>query len=163
MTIHPALNSFRCGFLKIYPNRFSAEITGKVGRDLVECVLMAQPKIIVAEDDTVLRDLYLRKLDRGQYNIRTAVNGRETLDAITADPPDLLLLDLNMPVIDGFGVLEQLPPEKRTFPIVILTNFEDQANRDRGMKLGVKDYFVKKDMTIKALVEMVERLLPKQA
>lgn len=151
------------GVLKIYPNRFSAEITGKVGRDLVECVLMAQPKIIVAEDDTVLRDLYLRKLDRGQYNIRTAVNGRETLDAITADPPDLLLLDLNMPVIDGFGVLEQLPPEKRTFPIVILTNFEDQANRDRGMKLGVKDYFVKKDMTIKALVEMVERLLPKQA
>ena len=120
---------------------------------------MAMLKLLVVEDDTVLRDLYLRKFDKNVYDIRTAVNGVEALALIEKDPPDLMLLDLNMPVLGGFGVLEKLPPEKRTFRIVILTNFDDQANRERGAKLGVDDYFVKKDMTIKSLLEMAENLL----
>lgn len=78
---------------------------------------------------------------------------------VTEQKPDLLLLDLNMPVLDGFGVLEKLPKEKRPFPVIIITNFEDQATRDKAKKLGVDGYFVKKDMTIKSLVEMVEGLL----
>lgn len=123
---------------------------------------MAKSKIIIAEDDTVLRDLYLRKFTADQYDIRTAANGQEALDLIAQDKPDLVLLDINMPVLDGFGVLEKLPKAIRTFPIVMLTNFDDQANRDRGAALGVDDYFVKKDMTIKSLVAMVERLLGKQ-
>lgn len=123
---------------------------------------MAKSKIIIAEDDTVLRDLYLRKFTADLYDIRTAANGQEALDLIAQEKPDLVLLDINMPVLDGFGVLEKLPKAIRTFPVVILTNFDDQANRDRGAALGVDDYFVKKDMTIKSLVAMVERLLGKQ-
>lgn len=122
---------------------------------------MALYKLLVAEDDTVLRDLYLRKFDRNVYDVRTAVNGQEALDLIREDKPDLLLLDINMPVIDGFGVLEQLPKISRPFPVIILTNFDDQANRERGKAYQVDDYFVKKDMTIKSLVEMVERLIKK--
>jgi CheY-like chemotaxis protein len=75
----------------------------------------------------------------------------------------ITLLDINMPVLDGFGVLEKLAPDMRTFPIIILTNFADQANRDRGAALKVDDYFVKKDMTIKSLMEMVERLVKSKA
>ncbi len=123
---------------------------------------MGKYKIIIAEDDTVLRDLYLRKFKIDQYDIRTAANGQEALDFIAQDPPNLILLDINMPVLDGFGVLEKMPREKRNFPIVMLTNFDDQANRDRGHALGVDDYFVKKDMTIKSLLDMVERLLGAQ-
>ncbi len=122
---------------------------------------MALHKIIIAEDDTVLRDLYLRKFKTDVYEIRTAENGQEALDLIAKEAPELLLLDINMPVLDGFGVLEKLPRDKRGFPVIILTNFDDQANRDRGKALGVDDYFVKKDMTIKSLVEMVEKLLGK--
>ena len=121
--------------------------------------LMGKSKIIIAEDDTVLRDLYLRKFKTDVYDIRTASNGQEALDLIAKEVPDLILLDINMPVLDGFGVLEKMPREKRNFPIVMLTNFDDQANRDRGHALGVDDYFVKKDMTIKSLLEMVEKLL----
>jgi DNA-binding response OmpR family regulator len=124
---------------------------------------MAQYKILVAEDDTVLRDLYLRKFDKTVYDIRTAGNGEEAIKLINEDKPDLLLLDINMPVLDGFGVLEKFPKEQRSFPIVLLTNFDDQANRDRGAKLGVDDYFVKKDMTIKSLLEMVQKLLKQKA
>lgn len=122
---------------------------------------MAKSNIIIAEDDTVLRDLYLRKFSSGTYDVRTASNGQEALDLIAKDKPDLVLLDINMPVLDGFGVLEKLPKAERSFRIIILTNFEDQANRDRGAALGIDDYFVKKDMTIKSLLAMVERLLGK--
>lgn len=122
---------------------------------------MAQYKLLVAEDDTVLRDLYLRKFDRSIYDVRTAVNGQEALDLIAQEKPDLLLLDINMPVLDGFGVLEHLPKSVRPFPVIILTNFDDQANRERGKAYNIDDYFVKKDMTIKSLVEMVERLIKK--
>ena len=124
--------------------------------------LMATYNILIAEDDTVLRDLYLRKFDKETYEVRTASNGEEALGLIQVRPPDLLILDINMPVLDGFGLLERLPKEKRTFPVIILTNFNDQANRDRGTTLGVDDYFVKKDMTIKSLMEMVVRLLGKK-
>lgn len=123
---------------------------------------MPKRKIIIAEDDTVLRDLYLRKFSSETYDVRTASNGQEALDLIAKEKTDLVLLDINMPILDGFGVLEKLPKPERRFPIVMLTNFDDQANRDRGTALGVDDYFVKKDMTIKSLVEMVERLLPAQ-
>lgn len=119
---------------------------------------MAQYKLLVAEDDTVLRDLYLRKFDRAVYDVRTAVNGQEALDLIAKEKPDLMLLDINMPVLDGFGVLEHLPKAERPFPVIILTNFDDQANRERGKAYQIDDYFVKKDMTIKSLVDMVERL-----
>jgi len=122
---------------------------------------MARYKLLIAEDDTVLQDLFLRKFSKDVYEVLAAVNGQETLEIIAKNPPDLLLLDLNMPVLDGFGVLEKLPKEKRMFPVIVLTNFDDQTNRERGQKLGVDDYFVKKDMTIKTLVEMVDKLLKK--
>jgi len=115
--------------------------------------------ILIAEDDEVLRDLYLRKFKGGTYTLRTAANGQEALRMIREKKPSLLLLDINMPVLDGFGVLTALTPEERTFPVIILTNFDDQQNRDRGAQFGVKEYFVKKDMTIKSLVEMVTKLL----
>jgi DNA-binding response OmpR family regulator len=123
---------------------------------------MATPfKLLVVEDDAVLRDLYIRKFSKDAYEVITATNGQEALDYIARNTPDVLLLDLNMPVLDGFGVLEKLPKEKRTFPIIIITNFDDQTNRERGKSLGVSDFFVKKDMTIKTLVEMVDKLLKK--
>lgn len=123
---------------------------------------MAQYKVLVAEDDTVLRDLYLRKFDRSKYDVFTAQNGQEALDTIEKEKPDLVLLDINMPILDGFSVLERLP-KPRSFRTIILTNYDDQANRDRGKKYEVDDYFVKKDMTVKALMEMVDRILQKTA
>lgn len=115
--------------------------------------------ILIAEDDPVLRDLYLRKFSSDHYRIRTATNGEETLKMLEQESPDMLLLDINMPIVDGFGVLEHFPRDKRNFRVIILTNFDDQTNRERGEKYGVDDYFVKKDMTIKSLGEMVQRMM----
>lgn len=115
--------------------------------------------ILVAEDDAVLRDVYVKKFSLAGFELRTAKNGQEAVEAIGKQAPDLLILDLNMPVLDGFGVLEQFPKNQRGFPVIILSNFGDTKNKERGMQLGADDFFVKSEMTIKSLLEKVEMLL----
>lgn len=120
---------------------------------------MANADILVAEDDAVLREVYTKKFTLSGYNIRTAENGEVAVAEIERKPPDILLLDVNMPVLDGFGVLQKYPRDKRSFPIIMLTNFGDDKNRQRGNELGADDYFIKSEMTIRKLLEMVEALL----
>ena len=120
---------------------------------------MAKGSILIAEDDPVLREVYVKKFTINDYDIRTVENGEEAISEIEAQEPDLLLLDINMPVIDGFGVLEKYPKADRNFPVILLTNFADDKNRERGKELGCDDYFIKSEMTIRKLLEMVETLM----
>jgi len=115
--------------------------------------------ILIAEDDPLLRDLYRKKFALAGYKIRTVEDGEKTIAAIDEDPPDLLILDINMPAIDGFGVLERYPEDDRTFKVLLLSNFGDKKNKERGKALGVENFFVKKDMSIKTLISSVEKLL----
>jgi DNA-binding response OmpR family regulator len=73
--------------------------------------------------------------------------------------PDALVLDINMPAVNGFDVLAKYPPDSRGFPVVLLTNLADENTRQRGTELGANDFFVKSEMTIKTLITMVENLL----
>lgn len=114
--------------------------------------------ILVAEDDPVLRNLYIKKFQVAGHPIRAVEDGEQALAEITQRPPQVLVLDIHMPKMDGFQVLEQLPIASRTFPVVMLTNFADEKSRERGKELGADDYFIKKDMTIKSLLDMVERV-----
>lgn len=120
---------------------------------------MANADILIAEDDAVLREVYTKKFTLSGYTIRTAENGEEAIAQIQKKAPDILVLDINMPILDGFGVLEKYPKGERTFPIIMLTNFGDDKNRQRGEELGADDYFIKSEMTIRKLLEMVETLL----
>lgn len=120
---------------------------------------MAKGDLLIAEDDAVLRNLYLKKFESAGFSMRTAEDGELAIKAIEERAPDLLILDLHMPKIDGFQVLEHFPKDKRSFPVIILTNFDDPKYRAKGNELGVDDYFVKKDMTIKSLLDMVDNLM----
>ena len=115
--------------------------------------------LLIAEDDPVLREVYVKKFTIAGYTIRVSSNGEEAEKAIAEQAPDALVLDINMPVKDGFTVLQDYPKDKRGFPIVILTNFGDERSKQRGLELGADDYYVKSDMTIKTLIEMVNKLL----
>lgn len=119
---------------------------------------MAKADILIAEDDTVLRNLYIKKFSVAGYTIRAVEDGEQALAEITRQTPEVLVLDIHMPKMDGFQVLEKFPRETRKFPVVMLTNFADEASRSRGRELGADDYFIKKDMTIKSLLEMVEKV-----
>ncbi len=117
--------------------------------------------ILISEDDTVLREVYLKKFTLAGYDVRVASNGQEALDLIATKAPDALILDINMPVLDGFATLEKLPKDKRSYPVVILTNLADEENKKRGVSLGADDFFIKSQMTIKTLLEMVQNLVKK--
>ncbi|MFA7681758.1 MAG: response regulator [Candidatus Peribacteraceae bacterium] len=120
---------------------------------------MEKVHILIAEDDPVLREVYAKKFSLSGYDILTVVNGEEAIQAVTKKAPDILILDLNMPVLDGFAVMEKFPRSARSFPIIVLTNFGNEQNRKRAEELGADDYFVKNEMTIKSLLDMVEKLL----
>ena len=121
--------------------------------------LMPKGDILIAEDDPVLRNLYVKKFSLNGFGVRTAEDGELTVSEITKKAPDLLLLDIHMPKMDGFQVMERFPKASRTFPIILLTNFDQTNFKIRAGELGADDYFVKKDMTIRSLLEMVQRLL----
>lgn len=123
--------------------------------------LMADSKadIVIAEDDAVLREVYQKKFSLSGYAIRLAQNGEEAVALIAQKMPDIAILDVHMPILDGFGVLEKFPRDKRAFPVIMLTNFGDEKSKTRGKELGADDYFVKSEMTIKSLLAMVEALL----
>lgn len=119
---------------------------------------MNKPDILIAEDDPVLRNLYVKKFTVEGYDIRAVEDGEQAIAALQDKSPHVLILDIHMPKVDGFQVLEQYPKNKRTFPVIMLTNFADEQSRERGKDLHADEYFIKKDMTIKSLLEMVDRV-----
>jgi DNA-binding response OmpR family regulator len=118
--------------------------------------------VLIAEDDTTLRNIYEKKFTLAGYEIRTVNNGEEALAELEKAEPDILILDINMPVVDGFGVLKKIKEKSDApppFPIIMLTNFADEETKTQGKELGADDYFVKSEMTIKKLLEMVDTLI----
>ena len=120
---------------------------------------MSTPAILIAEDDPVLRSLCEKKFILEGFSVRTAGDGEQTVRAIREQTPDLVLCDIHMPAMDGFQVLETFPKNTRSFPIVMLTNFDMAEFKLRALNLGADDYVVKKDMTMKTLVAMAKRML----
>lgn len=117
--------------------------------------------IIFAEDDPVLREVFKKKFTLEGYQVRTAADGDETIAELEKKLPHALILDINMPGTNGFVVMERYPQEKRNFPIVILTNLADEHTKKKGEELGADGFFIKSEMTMKTLIDMVNDLLGK--
>ncbi len=119
---------------------------------------MSKGNILIAEDDAVLRSVYVKKFGTEGYDVRTAEDGEAAIRMIREQAPDLMLCDIHMPKMDGFQILKEFPRADRSFPVIMLTNFDQGEFKLQAQQLGADDYFVKKDMTIRSLVEMVEKL-----
>ena len=117
---------------------------------------MEKANILIAEDDAVLREVYVKKFSLAGCKIRTVPNGQEAIAEIEREKPEILILDIHMPIIDGFGVLEKYPREKRDFPIIMLTNFDQDDLKARALELGADDYRMKTDLTMNTLVKLIE-------
>jgi len=118
-------------------------------------------KVLIVEDDTVLANaLDLSLKDKG-YDIRLATDGKEAEEMIASDIPDLILLDLLLPIKNGFEVLRGLRANEKTkdVPVVILTNFEQETSIEEGMKMGAKDYIVKANIDIKDVPAVVAKYI----
>jgi CheY-like chemotaxis protein len=116
--------------------------------------------ILVAEDNAVNRELVRELLETHGYSVFEASNGQEALHMIAESTPDLLLLDLGMPVLDGFGVIRQVRdnPVWATLPVLALTAYAMQGDRDRIISSGF-DGYLSKPINSGALLEELTRLL----
>jgi DNA-binding response OmpR family regulator len=115
-------------------------------------------RILVAEDDHDVRELIRTRLNSAGFDVHTARNGAEALARISAVQPDAMVLDINMPEMDGFSVLEALRKRDRLFPVLILTARHAADDVRRAVSLGAKDYLTK-PFTEAQLMARVARLL----
>jgi DNA-binding response OmpR family regulator len=120
---------------------------------------MAKKRILIAEDEEFIANLYKMNLEKRGVDIEIAGNGQQALAAIERQVPDLLILDLLMPDMDGFQVLQALKPKNLTLPIVILTNLSQDIDKQKCQEAGAKDFFVKSDLTVEDLWNKISKYL----
>jgi two-component system, OmpR family, phosphate regulon response regulator PhoB len=106
---------------------------------------MANARILVVEDEPDISALVAYHLAREAYRVRTAATGGEALSALAAEVPDLLVLDLMLPEMSGFELLQEIRrrPEWQEIPVIMLTARRDEADRLEGLRLGADDYLGK--------------------
>lgn len=118
-------------------------------------------KVLVIEDDRFLIKAYEAKFKMEGFSVSIAHDGEEGIKKIQAEKPDIILLDLIMPRMDGFDVLEKMQQHKdwKQIPILILTNLGQEDDRERGLKLGAKDYFVKADYSLAQITDFIKKYI----
>ncbi|MBY8975448.1 response regulator [Rhodobacteraceae bacterium NNCM2] len=116
-------------------------------------------KVLLAEDEPHIIESLSFLLDRAGFEIATEMNGARALDRALNNPPDVMLLDVMLPEIDGFEMLRQLraDPRTTTLPVVMLTAKGQREDRDRATRLGA-DVFITKPFSNAEVVETVTRL-----
>lgn len=119
---------------------------------------------MLVEDDVILVEMYQAKFELEGHNITVATNGEECLDILEDYLPDLILLDILMPKLNGFHVLKEIKkePRLRNIPVILLTNLgeaEVDMNQELANALGVNDYLIKSHHTPDEVVDKVMRTL----
>jgi DNA-binding response OmpR family regulator len=116
-------------------------------------------RVLLIEDDVDAAEMYRLRLVAEGYKVVVAHDGVEGLRMATDESPDFIYLDLRLPGLDGFEVLERLRGEAATMhlPVVILTNYSEPELRERGLRLGALEFLVKADTTPAQLSQTVER------
>lgn len=100
-------------------------------------------KILIAEDDCELRQLFSRVLTKNGYTVRGVVNGREALEALDQEYYDLIISDIMMPEVDGIEFARVIRHSNESIPILFMTARDDFATKQRGYSAGIDDYMVK--------------------
>ena len=118
------------------------------------------PKILIAEDDTILAKMYSSRFEFESYEVVVAYDGKEALGKIYKERPDLIILDIMMPKKSGMEALEEIR-EKEAFsniPVIILTALSNPKMQEKAQELEAK-YFVKSEILLPKLVEIVKEEL----
>jgi two-component system cell cycle response regulator len=120
-------------------------------------------KVLIAEDNAVNRELLRELLEIRGYAVMEACNGEEALDQIAKTLPDILLLDLSMPVLDGFGTIQMIrkDPSFRSLPVLAVTAYAMQGDKEKILTSGF-DGYLSKPINPTALQQELERVLNKE-
>ncbi len=122
---------------------------------------MENKKILIVEDDDFLLQMYVTKLELEGFQVISAVDGIKGLRLAQKDNPDLVLLDLQLPELSGFEVLEDLKRNNETkqIPVLVLTNFSQKEDIDRCLNLGASDYLIKAHFVPSEVIAKIKNIL----
>ncbi len=123
---------------------------------------MKLKRILIAEDDPYLSKVMRNYLEE-RFIVDLAEDGGETLEMIHKNNYAVVLLDLIMPVKNGFQVLEILQEEKNPTPVLIFSNLAEKEEMDRAISLGAKNYYIKSDMDIDEVAKAITKFTEGQA
>jgi len=118
-------------------------------------------RILLVEDDDALANVYQMRLEAEGFTVRRVANGEEALAAALAFKPDLVLLDVMMPKVSGYDVLDILrnTPETANLKVIMLTALSQESDKQRAEALGVDDYMVKSQVVIADVVDRIRHHL----
>lgn len=118
-------------------------------------------KVLIIEDDIFLKELMIRKLVEEKYQVISAVDGEEGVKKVKEERPDLVLLDLILPGIQGYEVMTKMKEDKKTakIPVIIISNLGQKEEIEKGLKLGAVDFLVKAHFTPDDIIQKVKAAL----
>ena len=119
------------------------------------------PTILVVDDSVTTRTLETTILQSHGYEVRIAVDGLEALDRLRGERVDLVISDIQMPRLDGFGLLEEIKKDSqlRAIPVIIVTSMDSRDDRQRGLSLGADAYIVKRNFDHQELLQAIQQIV----
>ncbi|MCK5366868.1 MAG: response regulator [Gammaproteobacteria bacterium] len=117
-------------------------------------------KILLVEDNQMNRDMLSRRLARKGYEVAIAIDGQQGIEMARSETPDLILMDMSLPVVDGWEATRQLKsaPETQSIPVIALTAHAMAGDREKAVEAGCNDYDIK-PIELPRLLEKIEALL----
>jgi CheY-like chemotaxis protein len=124
--------------------------------------MSAMPKILIVEDNEMNRDMLSRRLLRNSFEVVMAVNGQEGVDMAKSEKPDLILMDMSLPVMDGWEATRTIKADDTTkaIPVIALTAHAMESDREQALQAGCDD-FDTKPIELQRLLGKINALLPK--
>ena len=116
-------------------------------------------KVLLADDDIFYAKIMRRHIVNAGYDVVIAINGKEAVESVRKDKPDLAILDIMLPQLDGFSVLcqiKQMGGDTAKIPVFMISNLAQETDKKKGMELGANEYIVKSDLTLKDIVDKIK-------
>jgi DNA-binding response OmpR family regulator len=119
---------------------------------------MANPKVLIVEDDEALLNLYVKKFSKNGFEVIAAEDGGKGVDRAKEHCPDAIVLDIMLPVMNGFEVLKRIKDDANTckIPVIILSNYGEMPNITEGLMGGAVEYLIKVEHTPEEVLEVVK-------
>ncbi|MBT3538983.1 response regulator [Candidatus Parcubacteria bacterium] len=117
--------------------------------------------VLLVEDDTFLANIYKTKFEMEKFKVSVATDGEAGFEAAKKKNPDIILLDILLPKMDGFTVLENLKKEDsvKDIPVILLTNLGQKDDVEKGLEMGAVDYLIKAHFKPSETVDKVKKVL----
>ena len=120
---------------------------------------MTKKKILIVEDEEPMARALVLKLEKEGYEAKSVEDGSKALEVLDKEKFDLILLDLMMPKLDGFGVLEEIKKRNIKVPVIVSSNLSQDSDFKKAKELGAKDFFVKSDTPLVQVIKHIKEAL----